>query len=142
VHYVSPFGFNFVPQNIAGAGVQFSWEAWDWNRRKHEVNAKNLQVEESKVGLDETKAQILLEVDKDYREVHEAQAALATAQVFRDSAREKLREVTEQYGQQSKLLRDVLQQQASVDKANSDYSSALAEFWSARAKLLKAMGEE
>ena len=43
VHYVSPFGVNFVPTNIAGAGIEFSWEAWDWNRRKHEVNEKNLQ---------------------------------------------------------------------------------------------------
>lgn len=142
VHYISPFGFNFVPQNIAGAGVQFSWEAWDWNRRKHEVNAKNLEVEETKVSLDETRAQVLLEVDKQYRAVHEAQAAVLAAQVYRDSTREKLREVTEMYGQQTKLLRDVLQQQASVDKANSDYSSAVAEFWSARAALLKAMGEE
>ena len=142
VHYVSPFGVNFVPTNIAGAGVEFSWEAWDWNRRKHEVNEKNLKVEESKVSLDETKAQVLLSVDKQYRDVHEAQAAVAAAQLFRDSAREKLREVTEQYGQKTKLLRDVLQQQANVEKANSDYSQAIAEFWSARARLQKAMGEE
>jgi outer membrane protein TolC len=142
VHYLSPFGVNFVPTNIAGAGVEFSWETWDWNRRKHEVNEKNLQVDEAKVNLDETKAQVLLNVDKQYREVHEAQAAVAAAQVFRDAAREKLREVTEQYGQQAKLLRDVLQQQASVEKANSDYNQAVAEFWSARAKLQKAIGEE
>jgi outer membrane protein TolC len=142
VHYLSPFGVNFVPTNIAGAGVEFSWEAWDWNRRKHEVNEKNLKVEETKVNLDETKAQVLLNVDKEYRSVHEAQAAVAAAQLFRDSAREKLREVTEQYGQKTKLLRDVLQQQANVEKANADYSQAVAEFWSARAKLQKAMGEE
>src|SRR3974390_1894939 len=142
VHYLSPFGVNFVPTNIAGAGVEFSWEAWDWNRRKHEVNEKNLKVEESKVNLDETKSQVLLSVDKEYRNVHEAQAAVAAAALFRESAREKLREVTEQYGQKTKLLRDVLQQQANVDKANADYSQVLAEFWSARAKLQKAMGEE
>ena len=142
VHYLSPFGVNFVPTNIAGAGVEFSWEAWDWNRRKHEVNEKNLKVEESKVNLDETKSQVLLSVDREYRNVHEAQAAVTAAALFRDSAREKLREVTEQYGQKTKLLRDVLQQQANVEKANADYSEALASFWSARAKLQKAMGEE
>ena len=142
VHYLSPFGVNFVPTNIAGAGVEFSWEAWDWNRRKHEVNESNLKVEESKVSLDETKSQVLLSVDKEYRNVHEAQAAVAAAALFRESAREKLREVTEQYGQKTNLLRDVLQQQANLDKANADYSQALAEFWSARAKLQKAMGEE
>jgi len=142
VHYLSPFGVNFVPTNIAGAGLEFSWEPWDWNRRKHEVNEKNLKVEESKVNLDETRSQVLLNVDQEYRNVHEAQVAVAAAAAYRDSAREKLREATEQYGQKTKLLRDVLQQQASVDKANADYSEALAEFWSARAKLQKAMGEE
>ncbi len=142
VHYLSPFGVNFVPTNIAGVGLEFSWEPWDWNRRKHEVNEKTLKVEESKVNLDETKSQVLLNVDREYRAVHEAQSAVAAAAVYRDSAREKLREVTEQYGQKTKLLRDVLQQQASVDKSNADYSEALASFWSARARLQKAMGEE
>jgi len=35
-----------------------------------------------------------------------------------------------------------LQQQASVEKANSDYDDALAEFWSAKASFEKAIGEE
>ncbi len=142
VHYLSPFGVNFVPTNVAGLGLEFNWEPFDWNRRKHEVNEKNLKVEESKVNLDETRAQVLLNVDKEFRAVHEAQVALTTAELARESAREKLREVTEQYDQKTKLLRDVLQQQASVEKANSEYSEALASFWSARAQLQKAMGEE
>jgi outer membrane protein TolC len=142
VHYISPFGVNFVPTNISGAGLEFSWEPFDWNRRKHEVNEKSLKVEESQVNLDETKAQVLLTVNREFRAVHEAQAAVATAVAYRESAQEKLREVTEQFGQKTKLLRDVLQQQASVDKANADYGEALASFWTARAKLQKAMGEE
>jgi len=142
IHYLSPFGVNFVPTNVAGLGIEFSWEPWDWNRRKHEVDEKTIKVEESKVSLDETKAQVLLNVDREYRSVHEAQAAVAAAQVYRTSTREKLREVTEQYGQKTKLLRDVLEQQANVQKANSDYSEAVASFWSAKAKLEKAMGEE
>jgi outer membrane protein TolC len=142
VHYLSPFGVNFVPTNVAGLGIEFSWEPFDWNRRKHEVNEKTIKVEESKVNLDETKAQVLLNVDREYRAVHEAQAAVAAAEVFRTSTREKLREVTEMYGQKTKLLSDVLEQQASVEKANSNYGEAVASFWSAKAKLEKAMGEE
>ena len=142
IHYLSPFGVNFVPTNVAGLGIEFNWEPFDWNRRKHEVDEKSLKVEESKVNLDETKAQVLLNVDREYRAVHEAQAAVATAEVYRTSTREKLREVTEMYGQKTKLLRDVLEQQANVQKANSDYSEAVASFWSAKAKLEKAMGEE
>ena len=142
VHYLSPFGVNFVPTNVAGLGIEFNWEPWDWNRRKHEVDEKTIKVEESKVNLDETKAQVLLSVDQAYRSVHEAQAAVAAAEVLRTSTREKLREVTEMYAQKTKLLRDVLEQQAGVEKANSDYSEAVASFWSAKAKLEKAMGEE
>ena len=142
VHYLSPFGVNFVPTNVAGLGIEFNWEPFDWNRRKHEVDEKTIKVEESKVNLDETKAQVLLNVDREYRAVHEAQAAVAAAEVYRTSTREKLREVTEMYGQKTKLLHDVLEQQASVEKANSDYSEAVASFWSAKAKLEKAMGEE
>ncbi len=92
VHYVSPFGVNFVPTNIAGAGVEFSWEAWDWNRRKHEVNEKNIKVEETKVNLDETRAQVLLSVDQAYRAVHEAQAGSRRQRIVsRFGAREAAR---------------------------------------------------
>ena len=142
VHYLSPFGVNFVPTNVAGLGIEFNWEPWDWNRRKHEVDEKVIKVEESKVSLDETKAQVLLNVDREYRSVHEAQAAVAAAETYRTSTREKLREVTEQYGQKTKLLRDVFEQQGNVQKANSEYSEAVASFWTAKAKLEKAMGEE
>jgi outer membrane protein TolC len=142
IHYLSPFGVNFVPTNVAGLGIEFNWEPFDWNRRKHEVDEKTLKVEESKVNVDETKAQVLINVDREYRAVHEAQAAVAAAELYRTASREKLREVTAQYGEKTKLLRDVLQQQASVDKADSDYSEALASFWSAKGKLEKAMGEE
>jgi outer membrane protein TolC len=142
IHYLSPFGVNFVPTNVAGLGIEFNWEPFDWNRRKHEVDEKTIKVEESKINLEETKAQVLVNVDREYRAVHEAQAAVAAAEVYRTSTREKLREVTEMYGQKTKLLHDVLEQQASVEKANSDYSEALASFWSAKAKLEKAMGEE
>ena len=142
VHYLSPFGVNFVPTNVAGLGIEFNWEPWDWNRRKHEVDEKVIKVEESKVSLDETKAQVLLNVDREYRSVHEAQAAVAAAETYRTSTREKLREVTEQYGQKTKLLRDVFEQQGNVQRANSEYSEAVASFWTAKAKLEKAMGEE
>ena len=55
---------------------------------------------------------------------------------------EKLREVTQKYGQKTALLRDVLQQQSSVEKANADYNEAIASFWTAKANFQKALGAE
>jgi outer membrane protein len=141
-HYISPFGVNFVPQNIMGLGFEFNWEPFDWNRRKHEVNEKTMQVEQSKLSLDDTKAQILINVDTQFRDLHEARLGVEVATAKKDASTEKLREVTEKYRQKTVLLRDVLQQQAAVEGSNADYNEAMARFWTAKANFQKAIGEE
>jgi len=142
LQYTSPIGYTFVPTNIANAGFEFRWEPFDWGRRKHDVNEKTINVVQSKLELQNTRAKILINVGDQFRALQEARAAVLVAQAAQTSSREKLREVTWQYGQQTKLLREVLQQQAAVDKANSDYDDAVAEFWSAKASFEKAIGEE
>ncbi len=142
IQYTTPIGYTFVPTNIANAGLEFRWEPFEWGRRKHEVNEKTINVEQSKLELENTKANILINIGDQFRSVKEARASVLVAQAAQTSSREKLREVTWQYGQQTKLLRDVLQQQADVEKANSDYDDALASFWSAKASFEKAIGEE
>ncbi len=141
-HYISPFGVNFVPQNIMGLGLEFNWEPFDWNRRKHEVNEKTFQVEQSKLSLDDTKAQILINVDTQFRALHEARVAVSVATAKKEASTEKLREVTEKFQQKTVLLRDVLQQQAAVEGSNADYNEAMAKFWTAKANFQKAIGEE
>jgi outer membrane protein len=142
VQYSSPFGYDFVPTNVANAGFEFRWEPWDWGRRKHEVNEKTINVEQSKLKLTSTKAQILIDVGDKFRSLQEARGAVAVAQAKQEASREKLREVTLQYGQKTVLLRDVLQQQASMESADSEYNNAVDDFWSAKASFQKAIGEE
>ena len=141
-HYLSPFGVNFVPTNVMGAGLEFNWEPFDWNRRKHEVNEKVIAVEQSKLSLDETKAQILINVDTQFRSLHEARVAVAVATAKKEASTEKLREATEKFQQKTVLLRDVLQQQSAVEGSNADYNEAMAKFWTAKANFQKAIGEE
>jgi outer membrane protein TolC len=142
IQYTTPLGYTFVPTNIANAGLEFRWEPFEWGRRKHEVNEKTINVEQSKLELQNTRAKILINVGDQFRALKEARAALQVAEAAQAAAREKLREVTLQYEQKTKLLRDALQQQAGVEKANSDYDDALASFWSAKASFEKAIGEE
>jgi len=141
-HYLSPFGIDYLPTNFAGIGVELNWEPWDWNRRKHEVAEKTIGVEQSKLKLDETNSQVLIKVDNQYRALHEARAAVLVAKAAQESAKEKLREVTLQYQKKTALLRDVLQQESSLESANSSYNEAMAEFWIAKANFMKAIGEE
>ena len=141
-HYVSPFGFNFVPTNIMVAGLEFSWEPWDWGRRRDTVNEKTVAVEQSKLNLAQTKNNVLVDVGKYFRGLQEARMAVDVAEAQQLAARTKLQEVTDKYGQKTALLRDVLQQQASVEKANSDYNEAIAAYWTAKANFDKSIGED
>jgi outer membrane protein len=141
-HYLSPFGVNFVPTNIMGVGVEINWEPFDWGRRRDTVNEKTVAVAQSKLNLTQTKNNVLVDVNKQYRSLQEARMAVDVATAQKDAASMKLREVSEKYGQKTALLRDVLQQQASVEKANSDYNEAIASFWTAKANFDKAIGED
>jgi len=142
IQYTSPFGYDFVPTNVANAGFEFRWDPFDWGRRKHDVNEKTINIEQSKLKLTSTKAQILINVGDTFRSLQEARAAVTVAQAKQEASREKLREVTLQYEQKTALLRDVLQQQSAVESANSEYNNAVEEFWSAKANFQKAIGEE
>jgi outer membrane protein TolC len=141
-HYLSPFGVNFVPTNVMAVGIELNWEPFDWGRRRDTVNEKTVGVEQSKLNLTQTKANVLVDVNKEYRALQEARMAVDVAGAQQDASRMKLQEVTDKYGQKTALLRDVLEQQAKVEKANSDYNEAIATFWTAKANFDKAIGED
>lgn len=142
IRYISPFGIDFLPENIAAVGLEFKWDPFDWGGRKHTVLQKSIALEQSKQQLEETKAQVLVNVDNQFRALQEAHLAISVAAMTQKAAREKLRETTAQYGQKTALLRDVLQQQAAADTADAQYRQAVAAFWTAKANLDKAIGEE
>jgi len=123
-------------------GFEFNWEPFDWGRRKHDVNQRTFEVEQSKLSLDDTKAQILINVDKQFRELQETRTAVSVATAKQEASREKLREVTQKFQEKTVLLRDVLQQQSAVEGSNADYNEALAKFWTAKANFQKAIGQE
>lgn len=81
-------------------------------------------------------------MDNQFRSLHEARVAVGVATAKKEASTEKLREVTQKYGQKTALLRDVLQQQSAVEGANADYNEAMASFWTAKANFQKAIGEE
>jgi outer membrane protein len=140
--YISPFGVNFLPQNIAAVGFEFSWDPFDWGARGHQLNQKTIVLEQSKQQLAETKAQILVNLETQFRTLGEARLAVSVAAANREATQEKLRETTAQYGQKTALLRDVLQQQADAENAVAQYNQSIASFWTAKANFQKAIGEE
>jgi len=141
-HYLSPINTEILPQNIASAGLEMRWEPFEWGRRRDDVKQKEIIVEQSKYQLNETRSQVLIDVDNNFRKLTESRALLAAAEAARTAAIEKLREVNDKFRKSAVLLRDVLEQQAAVANANNEYEESLLAFWSSKANFEKSLGEE
>jgi outer membrane protein len=140
--YVSPFGTQILPQNITAAGVEMKWDPFEWGKRRDDVKQKDAAISQSKDQLDETRSQVLIDVDNSFRKLSESRLLLEVATTARDAANEKLREVNNQFGKSAVLLRDVLDQQTAVANANHEYQQGLLAFWNAEAQFEKALGQE
>ena len=142
VNYFSPITSEVLPRNIAFVGLQLSWEYYDWGRKTNEMAAKSKSIEQAKTSSSDLQSQVLLEVNSAYRKLQESRAALRVNQLAQETQREMLRVAMNKFKDQSALLKDVLQVQASSADANNQYQQALLSLWTARADFEKAMGEE
>jgi len=140
--YVSPANINFLPQNIGSVGALFTWQPWDWGEKRHKVRQAALAEQQAALSVEDTREQILVEVDSNFRHLREARAHLAVTEALRDAETEKMRNQKEAYSQQSILLSDLLKQQSSLADAESQYHQAVLAYWSARADFQKTLGEE
>jgi outer membrane protein len=141
-HQFSFLNVQVLPANVLTAGVDLTWEPFDWGRKRHELAAKSEAIEQAQTAAKETESQILLEVNTQFRKVQEAAAAVRVAQLALDEATEKLRVAKDGYRVQAVRLDQLLQVQAGVSTTASEYQKALSNYWTARADLAKAMGDE
>jgi outer membrane protein len=139
--YLSPFNVDVVPKNITVAGFALSWDVFDFGRKRHDLLAKSHTIEQAGAGIDETAAQILLDVGNRYRKLEEARQQLSVATLSRDVSQERVRVGLNRYEQQTVMLKDLLQLQTSLAETTYKYSESLLAYWTARAELEKAMGE-
>jgi outer membrane protein TolC len=141
-NYLTPAGIDFLPQNIGGIGALLTWQPWDWNQKRHNIAAKVMAEHQATLSTGDTRDQVLLDVDSQFRKLREARAQLAVAESARDAEQEKLRNQTDAYAQQAILLNDLLQEQALLATTEDQYRQALLAFWTTRADFEKALGEE
>lgn len=142
VNNLSLSNVNLLPSNVATAGVLITWDPLDWGRRKHSLAAATKTIEQTRNSMNETEAQVLVEVSAKFRKLMESRALLTAAELQLEAEREKLRVLMNQYEQKVALLKDVLQQRSSLETATSQNSQALLSFWAAKADFEKSVGEE
>jgi outer membrane protein len=140
--YASPVNVNFLPQNIGYVGALLTWQPWDWGEKRHKVRQGALAEKQAGLSVEDTREQILVDVDSGFRRLREVRARLAVTEAIRDAESEKMRNEKVAYSQQSTLLSDLLKQQSSVTDAESEYRQAVLEYWTARADFQKTLGED
>ena len=99
IHYLDPINTAFLPQNILSAGLELKWDPFDWGGRRDEVKQKDVSIQQSHYQLQETQAQVMLDVDNTFRKLAESRSLLEVSQAGRDAANEKLREISDQFKQ-------------------------------------------
>ena len=140
--YFSPANINFLPQNIGSVGALLTWQPWDWGEKRHKVRQAAIAEQQAELSVEDTREQILLEVNSNFRHLRESRAHLAVREAIRDADAEKMRNQKEAYSQQSILLSDLLKQQSSLADAESQYRQAVLAYWSTRADFQRTLGEE
>ena len=80
IHYLEPINTEILPQNTLSAGMELKWDPFDWGGRRDEVQQKVVAVKQSHYQLDETRAQVLLDVDNGFRKLEESRSLLVVAQ--------------------------------------------------------------
>jgi outer membrane protein TolC len=140
--YLTPAGVVFLPQNIGGIGALLTWQPFDWGQKRHNIAQKVIAEHQTALTTEDTRDQVLQEVDSQFRKLREAKAQLAVAVSARGAERERLRNQTDAYAQKAILLSDLLQEQASLATTEDQYRQALLAFWTTRADFEKALGEE
>jgi len=142
LRYVGFQNVQVLPANVAVAGFFFSWEPFDWGRKRNLVAEKTKTVEQARNGAQETESQIAVEVGMKYRKWAETALLLKATRTAQEAAEERLRITGKEYSVQASLMKDLLQAEAQNSETVYRYRQTVSSYWSALADLRKAMGEE
>ena len=140
--YARSINLDPLPDNMAFAGFMMTWEIFDWGRKRRELAAKTETVAQTKNTTRETESQVIIDVNSKFRNLQATRGQLKSSRAFQLAGREKLKEATDKYKNDTALLKDVLQAQTNLAEADSKYQQALSSFWTAKADFEKALGEE
>jgi outer membrane protein TolC len=120
----------------------FKWEPFDWGRRHEEIRAQQVAVQQQQTSLDDRRAQVIMDVNTQYRSLQSTRDALIVAQAVQVASRERVRLELDRYAQKTVLLSDALLAQSALAEANTQHQQALSAYLTSVANLSRAIGED
>ena len=130
-----------LPSRLGFAGLQVTWDGFDWGRKRTELKEKQLAKRQAELEEADVAARIQTEVGHRHRRVVEAKVEVRTAAVVQQAAEETLRVASDRYRQREVLLSDVLKAQSAVTEAETRGAVAQLSLATAQAELKRALGE-
>ena len=140
--YIANLNVELLPENIATIGLFAKWDVFDWGRKQSEIAKKKKSLIQAQNRLDEATSEVLIEVNNQIRNLEEASVLIEVTELEQIAAKENLRVVMNKYKVQDALLPQVLEAESSLDEKNSDHQKAILDYWTARANLDRAIGED
>lgn len=122
------------------AGVVFRWDLWDGGRRGAETEQASARLEGARARLEHVEERLEAEVTRRYLDAEGAREAVEVARETVDEAEESFRVVQQQFETGAALSTDVLEAEAALRAAQSREAAAEANYATARAGLLNALG--
>ncbi len=129
-----------LPKYISTAGVMVTWDGLDWGRKSKEVREAGLTMEQAQTSLDNTRSTILREVDDALGKIRDARMLVTLADKALAAAREKARVADQRFMLRAALVKDVLDAQSELVKAQSQKQAAQLGLWTAWTEFRHTLG--
>jgi len=140
--YIGNLNIELLPENIMSVGIFAKWDIFDWGRKQDMIASKRKSIIKSENNLREARSNVLIDVNEKIRSLEEATMLIDVSILDQNAARENMRVVMNKYKVDATLLQDVLEAESRLEDANSKYQKAVLDYWTARAELEKALGEQ
>ena len=68
-------------------GLLFTWEVFDWGRRREQIRARSVAVQQQQTSLEDSQAQIIMDVNAQYRALQTARNQLEVTKAVQTASR-------------------------------------------------------
>ncbi len=135
-------GSPYTDREFWEAGATATWTFFEWGKTRYAANQRRAQLRQAEDILQQVKDDVNLEVKTAYLTLQAAEKAVSVAEKSIVSAEENFRISGERYEEQVATATEVLDAQTRLTRAKANYTTALVAFNVARARLIRAMGQE
>ncbi|HNW34434.1 MAG TPA: TolC family protein, partial [Candidatus Ozemobacteraceae bacterium] len=133
---------DYLPKQMSSAGLLVSWDPFDWGKRKHELDGKQMACRQADLALAEIDKTVRETIRATQRRVLETRAQLTAARKKCDWAEEQARVFRNRLSEKAILPKDLLEAEAQLAEAQFLRHQACLDVWVAQAELEKALGDE